>query len=64
MKSGDPDPTEPVGCKELNHGDHNTPRADGGSDLKENANAFCSFCHWVKTVIFNDGRKKIFLEDV
>jgi hypothetical protein len=43
--------------RRYNHGDHNFRKADGGNDSEENTNAFCSFCHWVKTVIFNDGRK-------
>jgi len=43
--------------RRYNHGDHNFRRADGGDDSKENTNAFCSFCHWVKTVIHNDGRR-------
>ena len=43
--------------RRYNHGDHNFRKADGGDDSKENTNAFCSFCHWVKTVIYNDGRR-------
>lgn len=43
--------------RRYNHGDHDFRKADGGDDSKENTNAFCSFCHWVKTVIRNDGRK-------
>jgi hypothetical protein len=43
--------------RRYNHGDHNTRPMDGGDDSAENTNAFCSFCHWVKTVISNDGRK-------
>jgi hypothetical protein len=44
--------------RRYNHGDHNGQRkSDGGSDSAENIVAFCSFCHWVKTVIFDDGRK-------
>jgi hypothetical protein len=44
--------------RRYNHGDHNGLRkADGGDDSAENIAALCSFCHWVKTVIFNDGRR-------
>jgi len=44
--------------RRYNHGDHNSQRkSDGGSDSAENIVAFCSFCHWVKTAIFDDGRK-------
>lgn len=42
--------------RRYNHGDHNFRKADGGDDSAENTNAFCSFCHWVKTVINNDSR--------
>ena len=45
--------------RRYNHGDHNFRKADGGDDTEENTNAFCTFCHWVKTVIYNDGRKSI-----
>lgn len=41
--------------RRYNHGDHNFRKADGGDDSAQNTNAFCSFCHWVKTVIFGDG---------
>lgn len=43
--------------RRYNHGDHKDRKADGGANNEENITAFCSFCHWVKTVIFNDGRK-------
>jgi hypothetical protein len=43
--------------RRYNHGDHNFRKADGGDDSEQNTNAFCSFCHWVKTVINNDGRR-------
>jgi hypothetical protein len=43
--------------RRYNHGDHDYRKADGGNDSAENTNAFCSFCHWVKTVINNDGRQ-------
>jgi hypothetical protein len=43
--------------RRYNHGDHDFRKADGGDDSAGNTNAYCSFCHWVKTVIFNDGRK-------
>jgi hypothetical protein len=43
--------------RRYNHGDHNFRKADGGDDSAENTNAYCTFCHWVKTVINNDGRK-------
>lgn len=43
--------------RRYNHGDHNFRKADGGDDSASNTNALCSFCHWVKTVIHNDGRK-------
>lgn len=43
--------------RRYNHGDHDFRKADGGNDTDENTNAFCSFCHWVKTVIKNDGRR-------
>ena len=43
--------------RRYNHGDHDFRRADGGDDTSENTNAFCSFCHWYKTVLYNDGRK-------
>lgn len=45
--------------RRYNHGDHNYRKADGGDNSEDNTNAFCSFCHWVKTVINNDGRKSI-----
>ena len=44
--------------RRYNHGDHEHRKADGGNNSAENTNAYCSFCHWVKTVINNDGRKK------
>jgi hypothetical protein len=44
--------------RRYNHGDHGFRKADGGDNSAENTNAYCSFCHWVKTVINNDGRKK------
>jgi len=44
--------------RRYNHGDHDFRKADGGSDAKENINAYCSFCHWVKTVINHDVRHK------
>lgn len=40
------------------HGDHKVRRASGGDDSAENTEPLCSFCHWVKTVYFNDGRKR------
>lgn len=43
--------------RRYNHGDHDFRKADGGSNSKENTNAYCSFCHWYKTVLNNDGRK-------
>lgn len=44
--------------RRYNHGDHNgTRKSDGGDDSAENIAAMCSFCHWVKTVIFGDGKK-------
>jgi hypothetical protein len=44
--------------RRYNHGDHNGVRkSDGGDDSAENISPMCSFCHWVKTVIKNDGRK-------
>lgn len=43
--------------RRYNHGDHDHRKADGGDNSKENTNAYCSFCHWVKTVINNDGRR-------
>lgn len=44
--------------RRYNHGDHNgTRKSDGGDDSAENIAPMCSFCHWVKTVINNDGRK-------
>lgn len=43
--------------RRYNHGDHDFRKADGGDNSKDNTNAFCSFCHWVKTVIHNDGRR-------
>jgi hypothetical protein len=44
--------------RRYNHGDHNGKRkSDGGDDSAENIAPMCSFCHWVKTVINNDGRK-------
>lgn len=43
--------------RRYNHGDHDHRKADGGDNSAENTNAFCSFCHWVKTVINNDGRR-------
>ena len=44
--------------RRYNHGDHEHRKVDGGDDSKDNTNAFCTFCHWVKTVINNDGRKR------
>lgn len=44
--------------RRYNHGDHEHRKADGGNNSAENTNAYCSFCHWVKTVINNDGKKK------
>ena len=44
--------------RRYNHGDHEHRKADGGNNSAENTNAYCSFCHWVKTVINNDGRNK------
>ena len=43
--------------RRYNHGDHDFRKADGGDDSAENINAYCSFCHCIKTVINNDGRK-------
>jgi len=43
--------------RRYNHGDHDHRKADGGDDSAENTNAFCTFCHWFKTVINNDGRR-------
>lgn len=43
--------------RRYNHGDHDFRKADGGDDSEDNTNAYCTFCHWVKTVINNDGRK-------
>jgi hypothetical protein len=43
--------------RRYNHGDHDFRAADGGDDSESNTNAFCSFCHWVKTVFNNDGRR-------
>jgi hypothetical protein len=43
--------------RRYNHADHDFRKTDGGNDSEENINAFCTFCHWFKTVIFNDGRK-------
>jgi hypothetical protein len=48
--------------RRYNHGDHDFRKADGGDNSKENTNAFCTFCHWVKTVINDDGRKSILTE--
>lgn len=42
--------------RRYNHGDHDFRKADGGDNSQSNTNAYCSFCHWVKTVINNDGR--------
>jgi len=44
--------------RRYNHGDHDFCDADGGDDSAENINAYCSFCHWVKTVINDDGRRR------
>ena len=49
--------------RRYNHGDHSFRKADGGSDESENVQALCSFCHWVKTVIHNDGRKSDIAEN-
>lgn len=43
--------------RRYNHGDHEHRKSDGGDDTSDNTNPYCSFCHWVKTVINNDGRK-------
>jgi hypothetical protein len=43
--------------RRYNHGDHDHRKSDGGDNSAENTNAFCTFCHWVKTVINNDGRR-------
>ena len=43
--------------RRYNHADHDHRKADGGEDIEENINKFCSFCHWYKTVINNDGRR-------
>lgn len=43
------------------HSDHGgidgTRKADGGDDSEANTMTLCSFCHWYKTVAYNDGRK-------
>ena len=49
--------------RRYNHGDHSFRKADGGEDSAENIAALCSFCHWVKTVINDDGRKSILKEE-
>lgn len=49
--------------RRYNHGDHDFRKADGGDNSEANTNAFCSFCHWIKTVINNDGRKKTIVEN-
>ena len=38
----------------LSHGDHLTPKADGGSDEEENIVACCVVCHAIKTVLNKD----------
>lgn len=43
--------------RRYNHGDHDRRKADGGDNSEENINAYCSFCHWVKTTINDDGRR-------
>jgi len=43
--------------RRYNHGDHDFRKADGGDNSADNTNAYCSFCHWYKTVVNNDGRK-------
>ena len=43
--------------RRYNHGDHDHRKEDGGDNSEANTNAYCSFCHWVKTVINNDGRR-------
>ncbi len=45
------------------HGDHEITRADGGDDSEENTNAYCTFCHWVKTVISGDGLRRDSLKE-
>jgi HNH endonuclease len=49
--------------RRYNHGDHQERQADGGGHTGDNVVALCSFCHWVKTVIFNDGRRAVLDED-
>jgi hypothetical protein len=49
--------------RRYNHGDHDFRKADGGDDSADNTNAYCTFCHWVKTVIHDDGRKSILKEE-
>ena len=49
--------------RRYNHGDHSFRKADGGGDDADNVQALCSFCHWVKTVIHNDGRKSEITEN-
>jgi hypothetical protein len=43
--------------RRYNHGDHEHRKADGGDNSASNTNAYCSFCHWYKTVKNNDGRR-------
>lgn len=43
--------------RRYNHGDHDFRKADGGDNSASNTNAYCSFCHWYKTVKNNDGRR-------
>ena len=49
--------------RRYNHGDHDFRKADGGDNSEDNTNAFCSFCHWVKTVFNNDGRRSTLADD-
>ena len=44
--------------RRYNHGDHDYRKADGGDNSLSNTNAYCSFCHWYKTVKNNDGRRQ------
>ena len=37
------------------HGDHVERKADGGADTSDNVDSLCSYCHWYKTVVMNDG---------
>jgi|TARA_R110000803_G_scaffold24651_2_gene59260 hypothetical protein len=38
------------------HGDHQIRTSDGGDSSGENIKNYCPLCHWIKTVLFDDGR--------